>query len=174
MKKYVSILLFFIIEGFFVPSRCLTLEKINIRPKTNNIPKCIQYKIDTTNIINIYDIINISCNYTAEYLEFTKKNDIDEGKANCVGYAQLCSAIANELISKSNFSASCNPVVGYIYYNQMNLCKLLKTIVPTRYEDFVKDHDFVELSYQDSIYYYDPSMYDYIGDMCMTVKSKSK
>ena len=169
MKKYGLILLLFLVHH-----NCLTLEKTNIRPQTSNIPKCIQDKIDTTNITDIYDIINISCNYTAEYLEFAEKNNINRGEANCVGYAQLCSAIANKLISKSNLNASCHPVVGYIFYNQTNLCDLLKTIVPTKYKNFVKDHDFVELSYQDSIYYYDPSLYDYIGNMCLTIQPKSK
>ena len=32
---------------------------------------------------------------TCELLRFSKKNDIDAGAANCVGYAQLCSAVCN-------------------------------------------------------------------------------
>ena len=41
------------------------------------------------------DCAKYSMRLTADLLSFTEKNDLDNGKANCVGYAVLCSRICN-------------------------------------------------------------------------------
>ena len=55
------------------------------------------------------------------------------------------------------------PVVGNIKWCGINLCEVLKAIVPKKYESFVKDHDFIELEYDDKYVYIDPTLYEFCG-----------
>jgi hypothetical protein len=108
---------------------------------------------------------------TCELLRFTQKNDIKSGKANCVGYAQLCSEICNYALKQNGLSNRTRPVVGYVTFYGLNLCDILKFIAPKEYKNFVKDHDFVELDLDDKVKYFDASLYDYCID-CTTYKNK--
>ena len=47
------------------------------------------------NMIGAWLAVKYSMRLTADLLSFTEKNDLDNGKANCVGYAVLCSRICN-------------------------------------------------------------------------------
>ena len=108
---------------------------------------------------------------TCELLRFSKKNDIDAGAANCVGYAQLCSAVCNYALEKNGMRNRAKPVVGYVTFCGLNLCKLLKGVVPEKYKNFVKDHDFVEIDLGERVRYFDASLYDY-GIDCTTTCGK--
>lgn len=117
-------------------------------------------------------IIDYSLNLTAEKLQFSKRNNIASGKANCVGYAQLCSAICNQALMNNRYKCKAKPVVGYITDSGINLCKFFKSIAPNKHwQNFVKDHDFVELQINNKIYYFDPSIYDVLGNNCLTIKT---
>jgi hypothetical protein len=102
---------------------------------------------------------------TCELLRFTSKNDIENGKANCVGYAQLCSEICNYALKQNDISNRTRPVVGYVTFYGINLCSILESIAPKEYKNFVKDHDFVELDLDNNSFkYFDASLYDYYID----------
>ena len=115
------------------------------------------------------DLVMKSLEKTAQMLKFAQKNDIKNGKANCVGYAQLFVAIYNYSTSINNYQSKAKPVVGYINSGGINLCKSLKQLMPTtKWRNFVKNHDFVEIRIHKKVFYLDPSIYDTIGNPCIT------
>lgn len=114
-------------------------------------------------------IIDYSLNLTSEILCFSSKNDVINGKANCVGYALLCSSITNYGLKANGLKGKCKPVVGYIEWWGLNLCKIFSTIVPKNYKNFVKDHDFIEYRLNDITFFYDPLLYDCLGTKAMTI-----
>ena len=118
------------------------------------------------------DIINYGISLTTKKLQFSKRNDIKLGKANCVGYAQLCSAICNYALQLNGYSTTTRPVVGHLELCQTNLCNMAKNIVPNGYKNFVKDHDFIEIQEHSRIYYLDPCAYDLIKNPLFTLKEK--
>ena len=88
-----------------------------------------------------------------------------------MGYAQLCATICNQALATNHIKGKAQPVVGYIASNGINWCDVLKVIAPkTTYKNFVKDHDFVELTTETTVYYFDPSFYDVLGQKCLTTK----
>ena len=94
---------------------------------------------------------------------------MDMGKANCVGYAQLCAGICNQALAGNGIIGQAKPVVGYIESHGINWCKVLKAVAPKdSYKNFVKDHDFVELVTGSRTYYFDPSIYDVLGKKCLS------
>ena len=117
------------------------------------------------------DAIKYSLRLTSELLRFTEKNNMGEGKANCVGYAQLCSAICNNVLELNNLPYRSMPVVGYVTCLGVNICPILQRIVPKNYKNFVKDHDFVELNTDSYCIYFDASLYDYHLN-CTTKRKK--
>lgn len=160
-KKYfiiVSILLFIVVSynGFGLvkskdrPSRYSQLtqqikNRIKNECKETDPEKCAKYSLELT----------------SEMLSFSIKNDIKNGKANCVGYAILCSWICNYALKVNHLDCKSKPVVGYVTFYGVNLCDVLKAIVPKGYKNFVKDHDFVELELDDKVMLFDASLYDY-------------
>ena len=107
------------------------------------------------------EIVKYSLDLTAELLRFTRVNALKDGKANCVGYAQLCSNICNYAFAGSHSKARTKPVVGYIEICGIDMCKVAYFLAPAKDKNFVKDHDFVEYHHQDgSTSFFDPSIYD--------------
>ena len=149
-----------------------TLVKQHNRANTYRLPKStsLQVKKETKGM-NEKQIIDYSLNLTAIMLEFGAKNDLSNGKANCIGYAQLCSAICNEALKANGYKYRAKPVVGYVKFNGLNICNIAKSLMTNqKYKAFVKDHDFVELNTGDKTYYFDPSIYDVLGNKCLTIK----
>lgn len=117
------------------------------------------------------EIIDYSLRLTASSLSFCTRNNISNGKANCVGYAQFCSSVCNTALTANKIKAKAVPVVGYITTDNINLCKLAESVMPKQsYKNFVKDHDFVELRTRTSVYQFDPCLYDVIGVSCLSKK----
>ena len=107
------------------------------------------------------EIVKYSLNLTAELLRFTRVNSLRDGKANCVGYAQLCSNICNYAFANCHSKARTKPVVGYIEICGIDVCKIAYFLAPAKDKNFVKDHDFVEYHHRDGkISFFDPSIYD--------------
>ena len=107
------------------------------------------------------EIVKYSLNLTSELLRFTRVNTLKDGKANCVGYAQLCSNICNYAFANCHSTARTKPVVGTIKVCGIDVCKLAYSLAPARHKNFVKDHDFVEYHHRDgTISFFDPSIYD--------------
>ena len=114
-----------------------------------------------------FDIKQFALEMTANKLQFAKHNDIENGKANCVGYAQYCATVLNYMFEARKDICSDNsayPVVGYIYWGKVNINDIAKKLAPEVYKNFVKDHDFVAIDGDDALVYYDPLFYDYCND----------
>ena len=108
------------------------------------------------------EIIEYCLKHTSKKLHFSKKNNINNGEANCVGYSQYYASICNYSFKVNGISnCSCKPVVGYINLCGINLCKFAKSMVPTDLKNFVKNHDFIEYTNNDKTIYFDPLIYDY-------------
>lgn len=118
-------------------------------------------------------IIKQSLKLTAKQLTFAEKNNLGENEANCVGYAQVCSCICNYALVHHGYTPSAKPVVGYVSFCGINLYPILQKVVPKKYKNFVKDHDFVELKYNDKVVYFDASLYDYGIHCTTTITSQS-
>ena len=148
-----------------------TLIKTGERQKTCTLIQSMKVKVDTeTKGMDVEQIIDYSLKLTASQLHFSIYNDINHGKANCVGYAQLCARICNQALAANGIHGKAKPIVGYIEFNGINWCDVLKTVAPKdSYKNFVKDHDFVELVTNTRTYYFDPSIYDVLGKKCLTI-----
>lgn len=106
-------------------------------------------------------IVKYSLDLTAELLRFTRVNALRDGKANCVGYAQLCSNICNYAFAARHSKARTKPVVGYIEICGIDMCKVAYALAPAKGKNFVKDHDFVEYHPANGTpSFFDPSIYD--------------
>ena len=107
------------------------------------------------------EIVENGLDLTAELLRFTRENSLRVGKANCVGYAQLCSNICNYASANCHSTARTKPVVGTIKVCGIDVCKLAYSLAPARHKNFVKDHDFVEYHHRDgTTSFFDPSIFD--------------
>lgn len=122
-----------------------------------------------TKTISGLDLLNYSLKKTAKALEFGKTNSISKGKANCVGYAQLCSSIFNYSCNINNI-ARCEafPVIGTIKFNEIDLCKILKNLAPDNWKKFVMNHDFVEFHVDGKVIYADPTAKDLLNKSFIT------
>ncbi len=149
-----------------------SLVKTGTRTATYSLPRNLSARVDhECRGMTLDEIIDYSLEMTAGELQFDVQNDIAGGKANCVGYAQLCSAICNQALESNGFRERSRPVVGYVKNCGLNICTILKTVAPSeRWSNFVKDHDFVELQINGKAYYFDASIYDVLGNKCLTIK----
>ncbi len=168
MRKVINIL---IIVSLLIFLCSFTLVKTHNRSRLYTLPMSFKTQIARgTKGMTEKQIIDYSLDLTAKTLQFDWKNDIPNGKANCIGYAQLCAAICNHALKSNGYKCRAKPVVGYIEDCGINLCEALKVIMPSNHwKSFVKDHDFVELSYGGKTYYFDPSIYDVLGNKCLTI-----
>ena len=118
---------------------------------------------DDNTLSSIEDIAEYSKKATAEMLTFAQHNDIPNGKANCVGYAQYAAALCNKLFKRNNIDAKAKPVVGYYYFRNTNIHQVAtKLLSNQQIINFIKDHDYVEIvnSVNEVVYSFDPSIYD--------------
>ena len=178
MKSKVKRLGFaFIIAGLalvlLVAAFPISLVKNGYRQSSYTLPEPLLVQVSNeTKGMDMEQIIDYSLSLTASKLRFAVLNDIDNGKANCVGYAQLCAAICNQALAANGIDGKARPVVGYIESNGINWCQVIKAIAPkASYKDFVKDHDFVELTVGSRRYYFDPSIYDVLGKKCLSMSN---
>ena len=150
----------------------LTLTKINDRSNPYYPASPLQSEIrEDTQGMSAEEIRKYSVRKTTKILSFTVKNNLSKGEANCVGYAQMCASISNYAFRANNVNASAKPVVGYVMLCGVNLCNVLKWCMPSkRWENFVKDHDFVEYHIEGQTIYCDASAYDLICKDCKTIK----
>lgn len=148
-----------------------SLIKTGDRQKTVTLTQSMKVKVDAeTKGMDVEQIIDYSLKLTASRLQFSVNNEINNGKANCVGYARMCASICKQALATNGINGQAKPVVGYIESNGINLCDVLKVIAPKdSYKNFVKDHDFVELVTTSKSYYFDPSIYDVLGMKCLTI-----
>lgn len=166
MRKRIKYLLGLIIFLFIV---CvvfisqLRLEKEQYRPiQEYALTSDIKGRICQIKSDNPIEIIKASNDLCCELLSFSAKNDIPNGTANCVGYAQLSSAIINYAFKLNDMPYKARPVVGQVYCCGINLTALSQKILPAKHRPFFKNHDFVEVDLGDKIIYTDSSLQDLI------------
>lgn len=104
-------------------------------------------------------------------LTFTAKNNIPNGKANCVGYAQLTSAIINYAFQVKKLPYRAKPVVGKVYLFGIDLNNVAQKILPQKHRPFFKDHDFVEVDLGDKTVFIDTSLQDLTGLTFMRINN---
>lgn len=150
----------------------LSLAKIDGRsnPYYPTSPLLSEIREDTKGM-SAEEIRVYSVKKTAWTLSFAVKNNLSKGEANCIGYAQMCASISNYAFRVNEINASAKPVVGYVMFYGINLCDVLKWCMPSkRWENFVKDHDFVEYHIDGQTIYCDASAYDLIYKDLKTTK----
>lgn len=172
IKRILITTVIFAVVAIVVVAQSLTLKKVSNREVSYALSEQLKERISKECISNNVDeVVEKSCNLTCELLTFKKNNDIDNGEANCVGYAQLNAAICNYAFSINNISdAKATPVVGKVYLMKTDLNQILCGITPSKWVPFIKDHDFVEIQTANNTYYVDSSLRDLIGSDCKTVK----
>ena len=127
---------------------------------------------DNISGLNEMNVIHYCVQLTSNYLEFSKCNAIDKGKANCVGYSKLCKSMCQYAFQENGMYCKVRHVRGYVSGWGLNLCDLATRLVPAEYKNYVKDHDFIEIELCEMYIYIDPSLYDLINDDCITIKYK--
>ena len=154
------------ISGFVFLISQLKLEKSRDRSITpyaipsdlkTSIEKICAYSDSPEKIIK--ECSELVCNE----LSFTAKNNIQCGKANCVGYAQLTSAIINYAFQIKKLPYKAKPVVGKVYLLGIDLNNVAQKILPKKHRPFFKDHDFVEVDLGDKPVFIDSSLQDLTG-----------
>ncbi len=170
-KVLIAVIIFIAVSIALLVSMPFNLVKTGDRQKTYILPQALKAKVEQdTRGMDIEQIIDYGLTLTASQLRFSRYNDIDMGKANCVGYAQLCASICDQAVSANGVNGHAKPVVGYIETKGINWCDVLNSVAPKdSYKNFVKDHDFVELVTESKTYYFDPSIYDVLGKKCLKI-----
>ena len=154
MKKFTVILLLFLSSVFCLYAEGLSLKKLRDRgynPVT--LSKDFRQKItEDTKGLKERDIVLYCNKKTQEKLTFSTKcekfDDSRKTKMHCVGYAQVLSTICNYAFSVNGIKGKAKPVVGLVYLNGMNLNEY-SGLLPEKWKNFTKDHDFVEVTFAD-------------------------
>lgn len=162
MKKTKALIFFVIVTVFVVAAHNLTLCKVSNRtfiPVNLSSEFKQEIKKETKNMSE-EDIVAYCNNKTQEKLTFSTKcekfDDRRKTKMHCVGYAQVFSSICNYAFSVNGIKGKVRPVVGHVYQNGINLNDYSK-LLPERWKNFTKDHDFAEVILSDGkIVYVDP------------------
>lgn len=149
----------------------LSLEKWTERGEGHPLSTSLKEEIreDTKGCKSAEDVADYSIGKTTEMLRFSTVNDVDAGKANCIGYARLCASIYNYAVQCNGMSGNAKPVTGTVRLLGLDMCKLLRLIASTPgIAGFVKDHDFVEFHAGEEHFYADPSLKDLFFVSCET------
>ena len=150
MKKLTVTLLLLIMSVVYLYAEGLSLKKIRDRGYNPvSLSKNFRQKIaEDTKGLNERDIVLYCNKKTQEKLTFSTKcekfDDSRKTKMHCVGYAQVLSTICNYAFSVNGMKGRAKPVVGHVYLNGMNLNEW-SGLLPEKWKNFTKDHDFVEV-----------------------------
>lgn len=151
-----------------------TLVKSYYIESSYNIPEDIKNKIEIeTKGMEEIEIAKYCIKLTSQMLDFSEINNIDNKKANCVGYSKVCTSLCNYAYNVNNMKIKVRHVRGKVLYYNLDVCNILKQVVPNKYKNFVKNHDFIELDIKSKYIYLDPTFYDIIGYNNMTIKYKN-
>lgn len=103
---------------------------------------------------------------TNKLLKFSTKcepfDDRRVTKMHCVGYAQVYSTICNYAFKVNKIKGYAKPVVGYVKWNGINLNKFSR-FLPGKWKSFTKDHDFVEVEYENDFKLYVDPLLDIVN-----------
>lgn len=112
---------------------------------------------------SVKEILAESSKLVCGRLSFAVKNNIACGEANCIGYAQLTSAVINYAFQVKKLPYKAKPVVGKVYLFGIDLNNVAQIILPEKHRSFFKDHDFVDVDLGDRIVFIDTSLQDLTG-----------
>ncbi len=164
MKRSILLLILTIATILYTCAEVLTLRKTSYRAYTpvhlsNEFKKEIK---EETKGKSEYDIVVYCNDKTQKLLTFSTKcetfDDRKITKMHCVGYARVFATICNYAFSVNGKKGNVKPVVGQVYINGINLNDYSK-LLPTKWKNFTKDHDFAEVTLSDKkIIYVDPSL----------------
>ena len=173
IKSIVCVILFLAIVCVVFISQ-IQLEKERYRPTQEYaLTSDIKDRICQITSDNPIEVIKASNDLCCDLLSFSAKNDIPNGKANCVGYAQLSSAIINYAFNLNEIPYKARPVVGQVCCFGINLTALSQKILPKKHRSVFKDHDFVEVDLGNKIIYTDSSLQDLIGWKVIEIKESA-
>lgn len=160
-----------VLAAFYILSP-ITLDKVSDRSNPYSPDRELRAEIKAeTASLSAEQIRKYSIRKTASCLSFCANNNLSRGEANCVGYAQMCAAIANYAFRQNGLNCWAKPVVGYVRCCDINVCSVLRWCMPTqRLKNFVKDHDFVEFRIEGKTIYADANAYDYLWTDCKTTQ----
>ena len=164
MKKIAVIISLIMLTIFCSDAEVLSLRKIRDRTY-NPVTLSKEFKqeiLKETKGLNEREIVLYCNKKTQEKLTFSteceKFDDRKKTKMHCVGYAQVFSTICNYAFSVNKIKGSVKPVVGHVYMNGMNLNDYSK-LLPEKWKNFTKDHDFAEVRLSDGKkIYVDPTL----------------
>lgn len=176
MRKRIIRLLIWMITGlviiyvFLIAG--LSLEMKSYRTKGYSLSEALKSEIrsEIQNLHGDEELSDYSCSKTGKLLSFSKTNDFQNGRANCIGYAQLMASISNYCFQQKGIPLMARPVVGEVHWYGCNLHKITNTIMPKGWKAFFADHDFVEINKGKRKIYMDPCLNDVIGWKCRTEK----
>ena len=175
MKKTTVLVLLIISMAFCLDAEVLSLRKIQDRAYNPvSLSKEFKYNIakDTRGMKDM-EIVRYCNKKTQELLTFsTKCEDFDDHrktKMHCVGYAQVFSTICNYAFSATGIKGRAKPVVGHVYLNGINLNDY-SSLLPQKWKNFTKDHDFAEVTLSDGNIFYVDSTLDIIQNKKTTTK----
>lgn len=164
MKKLTIFVLLTISSIVCLNAEVLSLQKLRYRIYSPvKLSMEFRQKIQNeTKGMDEMDIVQYCYNKTQELLTFSTKcenfDDKKKTKMHCVGYARVFSTICNYALSTNGFKGFAKPVIGHVYLNGMNLNDFSK-LLPKKWKNFTKDHDFAEVTLTDgSRIYVDPSL----------------
>jgi len=172
MKKKI-IIICAIVVGILLVGYLIPLKLVKQHDRTSNYviltsSEKLYLQREAKKLKTAEDVMRFSLKRTASHFTFSKVNDTPNNKANCIGYAEYCAKTCNYLAGITDCNIKCKPVVGYVTYGGINICRFLQLIVSKRNKGFVKDHDFCEFTIEGSTIYADPSLLDILGKSCMT------
>lgn len=159
----VAIIILFIIVAGCISIAIPELKKQKYReydPVT--LSSTLKQEIEANTInLTAYDIIKYSNEKTNELLEFSTKcetfDDRKVTKMHCVGFARVYSTICNYAFKVNHINGKAVPVVGIVKWYGVNLNSFSKYL-PQKWKNFTKDHDFVEVNYDNFTFYVDPTL----------------
>ncbi len=151
-----------IVGVFYVVLSSVRLEKIGYRVNDYNLSQTYKdiIKSECNGISETEKLIDRCNEIVCEQLKFTYRNDINNGEANCVGYAKPHAAALNYAFKMNNLPYKARPVYGKAFLWGKDLHPIFKAIVPKKYESFFNDHDYTEIDLGDEYLYVDTSIQD--------------
>lgn len=162
--KRATIIILFIIVAVCISIAMPQLEKQKYREYyPMALSSGLKQEIESNTInLTAYDIIEYSNKKTNELLRFsTKCEPFDDRKVtrmHCVGFAQVYSTICNYAFKVNHINGKAIPVVGIVKWNGINL-NIFSKYLPQKWNNFTKDHDFVEVRYDNHTFYVDPTLH---------------
>ncbi len=141
-------------------------ERTSYSANNDKLIKYIEINADSTQNLNIKDIIKSSLSITSRQLNFTASNNdndpnnlINSKTAHCIGYATFFATTCNYLLMENNLNGIwvAKPQIGQIFLFGSNIHKYFDS-------SFLKDHDFVTIENRKTgeVFAVDPTLHDYL------------